>query len=62
MKMLVAEDNRASRVLLEKLLKLQGHDVLTAENGREALDLFGVHGLDDAEDGRYRVCRRGREA
>lgn len=40
MKMLIAEDNRASRVLLEKLLILEGHEVMSASNGEEAASLF----------------------
>jgi len=48
MKVMVAEDNRASRVLMEKMLKLQGHEVLTAENGKEALDLFEYNDFDMA--------------
>jgi DNA-binding response OmpR family regulator len=40
MKMLVAEDNRASRTLMEKLLATEGHEVVTAASGKEALDLF----------------------
>jgi DNA-binding response OmpR family regulator len=46
MKVLIAEDNRASRVLLEKLLKLQGHEVLSSDNGLEAIDLFSLHNFD----------------
>jgi DNA-binding response OmpR family regulator len=46
MKVMVAEDNRASRVLLEKLLKLQGYDVLSTDNGTEALELFSLHEFD----------------
>jgi DNA-binding response OmpR family regulator len=46
MKILIAEDNRASRVLLEKLLKLQGHDVLSTDNGMEAIELFSLHNFD----------------
>jgi CheY-like chemotaxis protein len=40
MRMLIAEDNRASRVLLEKLLMLEGHEVASAANGEEALASF----------------------
>jgi len=40
MRMLIAEDNRASRVLLEKLLMLEGHEVMSASNGEEALSFF----------------------
>ena len=37
---LIAEDNPVSRRLLEKSLKKAGHHVVSAQNGREALDLF----------------------
>jgi DNA-binding response OmpR family regulator len=68
MKMLVAEDNRASRVLLEKLLKLQGHQVLSAEDGKQTLDLFRYNDFDmifldwmmPKIDG-IEVCKRVRE-
>ena len=46
MKVMVAEDNRASRVLLEKLLKLQDYDVLSTDNGADALELFSLHDFD----------------
>lgn len=37
---LIAEDNAADRMLLSTIVSRQGHRVLTASNGREALDLF----------------------
>lgn len=37
---LVAEDNAASRRLLEKILAKAGYEVVTTENGRLALELF----------------------
>ena len=37
---LIAEDNAVSRKLLEKILIKGGHEVVSAENGREALELF----------------------
>ena len=40
MKLLIAEDDFISRGLLENMLKTLGHDVLSAENGREAWALF----------------------
>ncbi len=36
MKILIAEDNITSRSLLQAVLKKQGHDVLSTENGQEA--------------------------
>ncbi|NQD91234.1 fused response regulator/phosphatase [Pseudomonas sp. CrR25] len=37
---LIAEDNAADRMLLSTIVSRQGHRVLTASNGQEALDLF----------------------
>ena len=37
---LVADDNETDRLILSSILKRQGHDVLQAANGREAVDLF----------------------
>jgi len=37
---LIAEDNAVSRKLLEKVLIKAGHEVVSAENGREALEIF----------------------
>lgn len=37
---LIAEDNAITRILLEKILIKGGHEVVSAENGREALELF----------------------
>jgi diguanylate cyclase (GGDEF)-like protein len=37
---LIAEDNAVSRKLLEKNLTHAGHEVVTARNGREALEIF----------------------
>ncbi len=36
MKILIAEDNVTSRILLQAVLKKQGHEVLSTESGREA--------------------------
>jgi PAS domain S-box-containing protein len=38
-RILIAEDNENSRVLLEAILEAQGHAVDSAENGRQALDM-----------------------
>lgn len=37
---LIAEDSAADRLLLSTIVRRQGHEVLTAANGAEALDLF----------------------
>ena len=37
---LVADDNRMNRLLFGRSLEQQGHTVVFAENGREALDLL----------------------
>ncbi len=42
MKVLIAEDNENSRVLLESALELNGYEVQSAENGKIALECIGV--------------------
>ncbi|WP_166364104.1 ATP-binding SpoIIE family protein phosphatase [Pseudomonas akapageensis] len=37
---LIAEDNAAERMLLSSIVRRQGHAVLTAENGAEAVEVF----------------------
>nr|WP_314481279.1 SpoIIE family protein phosphatase [uncultured Pseudomonas sp.] len=37
---LVAEDGAADRLLLAQIVRRQGHEVFTAENGQQAVDLF----------------------
>ena len=57
-KILVVEDEKDTRYLLTKLLTVNNFEVLTAENGKEALDVLERHtgcnssGLDDAGNGR----------
>jgi CheY-like chemotaxis protein len=46
MLILVAEDNRASRLMLEKILKLDGHEILSAEDGKKALKLYKENKVD----------------
>jgi DNA-binding response OmpR family regulator len=41
MTLLVVDDNRFDRTLMEKLLKKNGFDVISASNGDEALKIFG---------------------
>ena len=43
MRVLLVEDDRAMRVLLEAMLKAAGHDVLVARNGVEALRMIEQH-------------------
>lgn len=43
MRILIAEDDYVSRLLVKKAVKKIGHDVLEAENGRIAWDLFCEH-------------------
>ena len=45
-RILVIDDERAVRELISDALKIEGHDVHTAENGKEALDLIGQHRYD----------------
>jgi DNA-binding response OmpR family regulator len=40
MKILIAEDDNVSRLVLASTLKKQGHEVVAAENGLEALEAF----------------------
>ncbi|MCO7518249.1 MULTISPECIES: fused response regulator/phosphatase [unclassified Pseudomonas] len=40
---LVAEDGAADRLLLAQIVRRQGHEVLTAENGEQAVALFARH-------------------
>ena len=49
MKILVVEDSRAMRMIVVRTLRqagFGGHEVIEAENGREALELVGTHAPD----------------
>ena len=37
---LIAEDDAVTRMLLEKTLIKEGHEVVSVENGQKAFDLF----------------------
>ena len=37
---LIAEDSAADRMLLSSIVRRQGHEVLTAANGAEAVEAF----------------------
>ena len=39
-RLLVADDNKVNRLLLQRSLQLQGHQVALAENGRVALEML----------------------
>ena len=45
-RILVIDDERAVRELISDALGIEGHDVHTAENGKEALDLIGQNRYD----------------
>jgi two-component system NtrC family sensor kinase len=45
-RILVIDDERAVRDLISDALKIEGHDVLTANDGKEGLDLIGQHRFD----------------
>jgi CheY-like chemotaxis protein len=68
MRILVAEDNAAIRMMVEQVLKDAGHQVVLAENGLEALQRALMHKPDavildgsmPVMDG-WEVCRRIRE-
>jgi CheY-like chemotaxis protein len=45
-RILVIDDERAVRDLISDALNIEGHDVMTAENGKEGLDLIGQYRFD----------------
>ena len=45
-RILVVDDERAVRDLISDALKIEGHDVLTASDGKEGLDLISQHRFD----------------
>lgn len=45
-KVMVVDDNEAIRTLLRKTLERAGHEVVTAESGAEALQLFKTTSVD----------------
>ena len=40
MKILIADDNASDRLLLSKIISKQGHEVVEAENGKQAIDCY----------------------
>jgi CheY-like chemotaxis protein len=40
MKILIADDNASDRFLLSNIIRQQGHEVIQAENGRQAIELY----------------------
>jgi CheY-like chemotaxis protein len=45
-RILVIDDERAVRDLISDALTIEGHEVLTAENGKEGLDFIGQYRFD----------------
>jgi len=45
-RILVIDDERAVRELISDALKIEGHDVHTADDGKEGLDLIGQYRFD----------------
>lgn len=45
-RILVIDDERAVRDLISDALSIEGHDVLTANDGKEGLDLIGQYRFD----------------
>lgn len=45
-RILVIDDERAVRDLISDALTIEGHDVMTAENGKEGLGLMGQYRFD----------------
>jgi CheY-like chemotaxis protein len=48
MKILIAEDDDVSRLLLERLLEKMGHELISTINGREALEAYQENDIDMA--------------
>ncbi len=69
MRILIAEDDNITRLILEKLLEKEGHQVVCANNGKEALKIFKAEDFDmviidwlmPEMDG-LELCKRIREA
>ena len=65
MRILIAEDNAAIRMMVHQVLEEEGHDIVLAENGLEALQRTVLHQPDavvldgsmPVMDG-WEVCRR----
>ncbi|MBF0213353.1 MAG: SpoIIE family protein phosphatase [Magnetococcales bacterium] len=43
MKILIVDDDPINRTILQRLLGKEGHDVFTADNGRDGVDGFALH-------------------
>lgn len=46
LRILLAEDDPSNQLPMRKLLEKAGHDVVLAENGQQAVDLFHDHSFD----------------
>ena len=44
-RLLVVDDEEADRIVLKTILERADHEVFTAQDGREALEVFGVGGI-----------------
>jgi two-component system, OmpR family, response regulator len=45
-KVLVVDDTKNIRMILTKCLELEGYEVMTASNGKQALEMFTTHSFD----------------
>lgn len=46
LRILIADDNQSDRMILQAIVRREGHEVLLATNGREAVELFKQHAPD----------------
>lgn len=46
LRILIADDNQSDRMILQAIVRREGHDVLLATDGREAVELFRQHAPD----------------
>ena len=53
LKILVVDDDRDNADSLAELFELEGHDVATAYNGQEAIDIYTERDFDVAFHGRH---------
>lgn len=46
LRILIADDNQSDRMILQAIVRREGHEVLLAQDGREAVELFKLHAPD----------------